>query len=128
MKISFAVIIFCLVAGSALAQYSESYTAPGISGIGPMVAPVPPSISTNLNLVKPLEPSVNIPSSTQMVPPPPTAEREEPVECEAVDEKCEELCFPLPGRFPSYNRCVRTLCTETSENCLEKIVEDLRNR
>ena len=49
-------------------------------------------------------------------------------DCEVVEAKCDNLCFPLPDQYSSFRNCAVSVCRPTSEKCIERIVDDLHER
>ncbi len=73
-------------------------------------------------------PRVRADTSRAMVPPtPPTLDREAS-ECTVREMRCASFCEPLPDQWSSYHACLAYQCKNTEENCLERLVNDLRGR
>src|ERR1700683_2030346 len=120
-KLWFVVTLLSFAVGTAFAQIEEFRP---MDPIGPLPSLASPPIDTTppIDLRQPPidKPAYSLPAVI-VAPPPPTERREESADCEVYEEKCQELCIPLPQDYSSYERCVRTLCKIESENCIEKI-------
>jgi hypothetical protein len=67
----------------------------------------------------------NVPLAAQT----PITEDKADRECEVAQLKCAQFeCFPLAERWDSYEACLSTECKVKKQNCLEALVEMIKER
>jgi len=118
------------IVGTCAAQV-EIYQPPSI----PVVPVAPPIQLQNPSYSIPSSPPVSLPPAVyQNVPAggasPSIQERAEGGDCEVAKQNCDDSdCFPLDtSRWSSYRECINAFCKIESENCLEALIKDLRER
>lgn len=88
------------------------------------IQPLPPPTSSQLPQPA-ATPTTQYTPNVGVPPQPPLAEAGG--DCTIHNFQCAERCDPLPSQYPNTAACVQSACSMTEENCIERLVEVLRN-
>jgi hypothetical protein len=122
-QIVFLIAVFFLTVSQASAQFENHGPTEPLTRL-PSFGPLP-SLAPSQPLAQPPT-FVNPNPPTLVVPPEPPPEHAEAADCDVHKQECETHCFPLPDSYSTFERCVRTQRKDVSENCLEIIVDAIR--
>ena len=92
---------------------------------------VPTTPSLRPSLPKSNVPVIQVPSGAVMlVPsPPPVPATASDLSCDVVQTRCaNSACFPLGDKWSSYRHCLVNECQLEQQNCIDALVQNLRER
>ncbi|HEY5238175.1 MAG TPA: hypothetical protein VIJ62_07325 [Rhizomicrobium sp.] len=118
-----SVFMFSGMSANLSAQIEDPVGGMAGENSHPVVTPLPS--------IQPIAPMPNIsppPAPIQVVPPPLPQKSEEHVDCGVVRNKCQQICYPLPNGYSTYEKCIRAGCHEVREDCVEELVRDLQGK